>query len=80
MKSHQKYQIFFSSINNLIHFADYNIKFFKEVGKELLSNFIADNGFQYVDTKRQHGQMEEFLLKQPLFFSKNGIFETDITT
>ena len=52
----------YSSTENIILFGDYNIKIFKKTGKELLSNFIADNGLQYVNTKKQRGQMEKKFL------------------
>ena len=42
----------YSSTENLILFGDYNINILKEAGKQLQNNFIADNGLQYVNTKK----------------------------
>ena len=48
--------------DNLVLFGDYKINLLEETGKQLLNNFIADNGLQYVNTKKQHGEMEEISL------------------
>ena len=42
----------YSRTDNLIPFGDYNINILKETGKQLLNNFIADKGLQYVKTKK----------------------------
>ena len=52
----------YSSTDNLILFGDYNINILKETAKQLLNNFIADDGLQYVKTKKQHGQIERIFL------------------
>ena len=52
----------YSSTDNLILFGDYNINILKETGKQSLNNFIADNRLQYVNTKKQHGQMDKYFL------------------
>ena len=69
----------YSSPDNLSLFGDYNLNIPKETGKQLLNNFIADNGLQYLNTKkatRTNG--ENFSLIDQCFISKNQIFETDI--
>ena len=69
----------YSSTDNLILFGDYNINILKETGKQLLNNFIADNGLQYVNTKKATWTNgEKFSLIDHCFISKNQIFETDI--
>ena len=69
----------YSSTDNLILFGDYNINILKETGKQLLNNFIADNGLQYVNTKKATWTNgEKFPLIDHCFNSKNQIFETDI--
>ena len=60
-------------------FEDYNINILKETGKQFLNNFIADNGLQYVNTKKAiWTNGEKFSLIDHCFISKNQIFETDI--
>ena len=44
----------YSSTDNLILFGDCNTNILKETGKKLLNNFIADNGIQYVNTKKSN--------------------------
>ena len=44
----------YSSTDNLIVLGDYNIHILEESGKQLLNNFIADNGLQYVNTKKSN--------------------------
>ena len=46
--------------------------------KQLLNNFTADNGLQYVNTKVTWKNAEKFSLIDYCFISKNQIFETDI--
>ena len=48
------YNINLLSTDNLILFGDYNINLLKETGKQLLINFIADNGPKYVNTKKSN--------------------------
>ena len=52
----------FSSTDNLILFGDYNINILKETAKQLLDNFIADNGLQYVNTKKATWTIEKNFL------------------
>ena len=69
----------YSSTDNLILLGDYNINILKEIGKQLQNNFIADNGLQYVNTKKATWTNgEKFSLIDHCFISKNQIFETDI--
>ena len=69
----------YSSTDNLILFGDYNINIHKETGKQLLNNFIADSGLQYVNTKKATWKKgDKFSLFDHCFISKNRIFQTDI--
>ena len=69
----------YSSSDNLILFGDYNINILEETEKKLLNNFIADNGLQYVNTKKATWTNgEKFSLIDNCFISKNRIFEKDI--
>ena len=69
----------YSRTDNLILFVDYNIIILKETGTKLLNNFIADNGLQYVNTKKTTWTNgEKISLIDHCFNSKNQIFETDI--
>ena len=69
----------YSSTDNLILFGDYNITILKETGKQLLNNFIADNGLQYVNTKKATWTNgEKVSLIDHCFIYKNQIFETHI--
>ena len=60
------------SINdNLVLFGEYNMNILKKTGKQLLNNFIADNGLQYVNAKKQYGQLEKnFILTTSALFLK----------
>ena len=66
----------YSSTDNLILFGDYNINILKETGKQLLNNFIADNGPEHKKASWTNG--EKFPLIDHCFISKNQIFEADI--
>ena len=69
----------YSTTDNLILFGDYNINILKETGKQLLNNFLADNGLQYINTKKATWTNgEKISLIDHCFISKNQIFETDI--
>ena len=69
----------YSSTDNLILFGDYNINILKETGKQLLNNIIADNGLQFVNTKKTTWTNGKKLsLIDHCFISKHQIFETDI--
>ena len=59
----------YSSTDNLILFKDYNINILKETGKHLLNNFIADNGLQYVNTKKSNmDKWRKILFNRPLLY------------
>ena len=69
----------YSSTDNLILFGDYNINILKETGKQLLNNFIADIGLQYVNTKKATWTNgEKFSSNNHCYISKNQIFKTYI--
>ena len=59
----------YSSADNLILFGDYNINILKETGKQLLNNFIADNGLQYVNTKKSNmDKWRKIFFNRPLLY------------
>ena len=61
----------YSSTDNLILFADYNINIVNKTEKRLQNNFIADNGLQYVNTKKATWTNgEKFSLIDHCFFSE----------
>ena len=69
----------YSTTDNLILFGDYNINILKKTGKQLLNNFLADNGLHYINTKKATWtNVEKFSLIDHCFISENQIFETDI--
>ena len=70
---------FYSGTDNLIMFGDYNKNLPKETGKQLLNNFLADNGLLYTNTKKTAWRNgKKFSLIDHCFISRNQFFETDI--
>ena len=69
----------YTSTDDLILFGDYNINILKKTEKQLLINIIADNGLQYVNTKKATWTNgEKFSLIDHCFISENQMIETDI--
>ena len=66
------------SADNLILFGDYNINILEETGKQLLNNFIADDGLEYVNTKKPTWTKrgKNFLIDQKLIFKIQFLKQT----